>query len=97
MFFNSGLFWFIMGIVAVLVGAGFKAFAEDQGWKLNWWKWLLSIVWYAIFSGSFLSWGTLIGENEAGAGWKMGLFGLFISLILGVGLWRLLAAKPKEA
>jgi hypothetical protein len=97
MFFSSGFFWFLMGIVAVLVGAGFKAFAEDKGWKLTWWKWLLSIIWYAIFSLSFLSWGTLIGENEAGAGWKTGLFGLFISLILGVGLWRLLAAKPKEA
>ena len=97
MFFTSGLYWFIMGIVAVFVGLGFKAFAEDKGWELNWWKWLLSIVWYALFSGSFLAWGTLIGENEGSAGWKFGLFGLFICLILGVGLWRLLVAKPKTA
>jgi hypothetical protein len=95
LFLTSGFFWFLMGIVAVFVGIGFKAFAEDKGWTLNWWKWLLTIVWYGIFSLSFLSWGTLIGEMEASAGWKFGLFGLFISLILGVGLWRLLSAKPK--
>lgn len=95
MFFTSGLFWFLMGTIAVLVGAGFKAFADDQGWVLNWWKWLLSILWYGLFLVGFLSWGTLIGENEASAGWKLGLFILVVALILGVGLWRLLAAKPK--
>ena len=95
MFFTGGFFWFLMGIIAVLVGAGFKSFAKDKGWELNWWKWLLAILWYGIFSLGFLSWGTLIGENEASAGWKMGLFILLIALILGVGLWRLLAAKPK--
>ena len=95
MFFTSGFFWLLMGMIAVLVGFGFKALAEDQGWELNWWKWLLTILWYGIFSLSFLSWGTLIGENEASAGWKLGVFLLFVSVLLGVGLWRLLAAKPK--
>jgi hypothetical protein len=94
MFFTSGFFWLLMGMIAVLVGFGFKAFAEDRGWELNWWKWLLTILWYGIFSLSFLSWGTLIGENEASAGWKLGVFLLFVSALLGVGLWRLLAAKP---
>lgn len=95
--FSSEFFWMLMGGLAVLVGIGFKAFADDKGWVLNWWKWLLSIIWYALFSLSFYAWGTLIGEYEAGAGWRTGLFGLFICLILGVGLWRLLAAKPSEA
>lgn len=95
MFLTSGFFWFLMGIIAFIVGIGFKTFAEDKGWELNWWKWLLIITWYSIFSLSFLSWGTLVGEMEPSAGWKFGLFGLFISLILGVGLWRILAAKPK--
>ena len=97
MFFTSGPFWFLMGMLAVLVGFGFKAFADDRGWELNWWKWLLSALWYLIFSTSFLTWGTLIGENEASAGWKLALFILFISLILGVGLWRLLAGKKAPA
>ena len=95
--FSGGLFWFLMGMLAVLVGAGFNSFAKEKGIDLNWWKWALSIFWYTIFSLSFYTWGTLIGENEASAGWKMGLFGLFIALILGVGLWRLLVAKPKAA
>jgi len=93
MFFTSGFFWLLMGMLAVLVGAGFKAFAEDRGWALNWWKWLLTILWYVIFSLSFFAWGTLIGENEASAGFRMFLFGMVVSLILGVGLWRLIAAK----
>ncbi len=95
MFFTSGFFWLLMGMVAVLVGAGFKTFAEDRGWTLNWWKWLLAILWYVIFSLSFFAWGTLIGEYEAGAGFRMFLTGMVVSLILGVGLWRLLAAGPK--
>ena len=97
MFFNGNVFWFIMGVIGVLVGLGFKAFAEDRGWVLNWWKWLLSIIWYSFFSLSILAWGTLIGENEAGAGFRMFLFGLVVCLILGVGLWRLLAANAKDS
>lgn len=95
--FSGALFWFLMGMLAILVGVGFKSFADEKGLTLNWWKWALSILWYTIFSLSFYAWGTLIGENEAGAGWKFGLFGLFTCLILGVGLWRLLVAKPKDA
>ncbi len=95
MFFNGALFWFLMGTLFILVAAGFKTFAEGRGWVLNWWKWLLTIIWYAIFSLSFFAWGTLIGENESSAGIKLFLLGLFISLILGVGLWRLLVLKPK--
>ena len=84
MFFEGNVFWFLMGMLAILVGIGFKSFAEDRKWNLNWWKWLLVIAWYLIFNLSFLTWGTLIGENEASAGWKLALLGLFICLILGV-------------
>ena len=97
MFFNGSLFWFLNGIIFVLVAFGFKAFAKDQGWTLNWWKNLLAIVWYAIFGLNFFAWGTLIGEMEAGAGFKIFLLGLGILFVLGIGLWRLLAMKPKEA
>lgn len=96
MFFESGLFWFLMGIVFVLVAAGFKAFADDRGWVITWWKALLGVIWYGIFSVSFLAWGTLIGESEGGAGFKVFLLGMFISLILGVGLWRLFSLDPSE-
>ncbi|MDZ7844679.1 MAG: hypothetical protein U5K99_07760 [Anaerolineales bacterium] len=96
MFFESGFFWFLMGILFVLVAAGFKAFADDRGWVITWWKALLGVIWYGIFSVSFLSWGTLIGESEGGAGFKVFLLGMFISLVLGVGLWRLMQLEPGE-
>jgi hypothetical protein len=93
--FSGGLFWFVMGMLAICIGAAFKAFADDKGWELTWWKWLLTVIWYAIFSLSFFSWGTLIGEMEAGAGFRIWLLGMVVSLILGVGLWRILTAKAK--
>jgi hypothetical protein len=64
---------------------------------LNWWKGLLAFIWYWILMLSIYAGATLGGENEASAGWKLFLFGLVISIILGVGLWRLLAAKPKAS
>lgn len=91
MFFEGHIFWFLMGMLFVLVAAGFNAFAQDRGWKMTWWKWVLTSVWYLIFSLSFYAWGTLIGEGFPGAGLWLGLLGLFISAVLGVGLWRLLA------
>lgn len=88
--FDTGLFWMIMGVILVLVGAAFKAFAEDQGWNLTWWKGVLALLWYGLFSLSFYTYGTLAGENEGSAGFKIMLLILFICLILGVGLWRLM-------
>ena len=96
MFFNSGIFWFVMGMITIIIGAGFKAFANDRGWVLNWWKWLLSILWYIIFSLSILTYGTLTGEREESAGIKILFLGLFVCIIYGVGLWRLLAKKTKS-
>jgi hypothetical protein len=94
MFFDSKLFWLLMGVVFVLIAAGFRAFAQDRGWVLTWWKGLLVILWYVLFCASFYTWGTLIGENEGSAGYKIFLLGLFASAILGVALWRVLAHKP---
>lgn len=99
MFFDSAFFWMLMGVLLVLIGAAFKAFAEDQGWKLTWWKAVLALLWYGIFASSFFVYGTLAGENESSAGFKLMLFILFICLILGVGLWRLMTLdlKPRAA
>jgi len=96
MFFGSDFFWLLMGVVLVLVAMAFKAFAEDQGWRLTWWKWVLIVLWYGLFTMSFFTYGTLAGENEASAALKLMLLMLFISLILGVGLWRLLGAGSKD-
>ena len=95
MFFNSGLFWFFMGMVTILIGVGFKTFANDRGWILTWWKWLLSILWYVIFSLSIFSYGTLSGEREESAGVKILLLGLFVCIVYGAGLLRLLSFGPR--
>jgi hypothetical protein len=95
MFFNGSLYWLLNGMLVVLIATGLKNFAEDRGWTLNWWKWVLVGVWYLILSFSFYGWGTLAGENFPAPGFKLFLVGFFVSLILGVGLWRLLSAKPK--
>lgn len=93
MFINSGLFWFLMGMLTVLIAAGFKAYAADRGWELKWWKWLLFILWYAIFILSIFAFGTLTGESEGGAGIKMLLLGLFVCIVYGAGLLRLMSHK----
>jgi hypothetical protein len=96
MFFNGPLFWFLNGIIFVVIVFALKVFAEDKGWSMPWWKWLLSGIWYLIFCTGFYAWGTLIGENFPAAGFRFFLFDMVISLILGVGLWRILAHKPQS-
>lgn len=95
MFFDGKIYWLLNGMLFILIAFGFKAFAQDRGWKLNWWKSLLAVLWYVIFSSWFYAWGTLIGENEASAGIKIFLLGMVVSIVLGVGLWRLLASGAK--
>jgi hypothetical protein len=97
MFFGSDFFWLLMGAIFVLVGFAFKAFAEERGWKLTWWKGLLALLWYGLILLSFYAWGTLSGENESSAGIKIFLVGIFVCAILGVGLWRLMGWMPKPA
>ena len=96
MFFNSNIFWFIMGIVFILVAMGFRTYAKDQGWILSWWKAVLAIIWYCIFMLSFYAWGTLTGENEGDAGLKIFILGMFICFVLGVGLLRLIVPEQNK-
>jgi hypothetical protein len=93
MFFNSSIFWFLMGTIFVSVVAAFRAFAGDRGWVISRWKAALGIFVYIIFTMSFYAWGTLIGENEGIAGFKILLLGLLICLVLGTGLWKWMAPK----
>jgi hypothetical protein len=88
---NGSVFWFVMGALFVIVAAGFKAFADERGWVLTWWKALLAAAWYGIVGLTVYACGTLVGENEAEAGLKLLGLGLFVCTVLGAGLWRLLA------
>ena len=96
MFFGTDFFWLLFGVILVVIGAGAKAFAEDLGWHLTWWKGVLAVIWYGLFIINFYVYGTLEGEYEASAGLKMMLVGLLVTLILGVGLWRLMMLGGTE-
>lgn len=85
-----------MGILFIVVAAGFRAYAKDHGWIISWWKAALGILWYCIFMLSFYAWGTLIGEREGDAGFKILLLGLFICLISGAGLWKIMGKSSGQ-
>lgn len=96
-FFTTGTFWFLMGILFVGLAVGSKVWFEDLGFEMNWWKWLLTAVWWFLVFFTFYAAFTFIGEDEARGGWlTLLIFGVF-DAILGVGLWRLLGMNKTTA
>ena len=94
-FFNSGMFWFIEGIFACLVVIGLKIAMEDRGIHMPLWKWALFVLWILVLGFTIAFVGTNIGEKEMTAAKLGGLvFGL-LSIVTGVGLWRLLTLKSR--
>ena len=89
-FFNSGLFWFIEGILAVMVFLGIKTFMEDRQVPMPWWKWIFLGLWFLLAGFTIAFVGTSIGENEMIAALRGGIIFGVITIISGVGLWRLL-------
>lgn len=90
---NLVIFAFLIGLLSGGVVVGAIAWAKSLGLNMNWWKWLLSGLWYCFFL-FFLAVGfTFIGEGEAAAGWKVIGISLVIVVILGVGLVRILRGK----
>jgi hypothetical protein len=89
-FFNSGLFWFIEGVIYCLAVIGFKIWMEDRGIPMPFWKWILLAIWTCLFGFTIAFVGTNLGEKEPQAALLGGIvFGL-ITVISGVGLWQLL-------
>jgi len=95
--FSGGFFWFGMGAVFVVVVLGARAWAEDLGLSMSWWKWLLALAWYALLNFTLALGFTFIGEGETGAGWRFLAFLGVITAILGVGLARLVWSGRKRA
>lgn len=93
--FEGGLFWMIMGALSVLVGVSASLWAKDLGFKMNWLRWILVVLWYLLLMLTVASPFTLVGENEAVAGMRIIPFLVVPTIILGVGLWRLLQVDPK--
>jgi hypothetical protein len=89
-FLTSGTFFFILGILFLVTMIGAKIWFEDLGLKMNWWKWTLTILWWFLLWGTLAAPMTLLAEREAkGALGTFGILGI-VTIILGVGLWRLL-------
>ena len=82
--FQGALFWMIMGALSVLIGIGAVIWAKDLGFKMNWFKWVLVVLWYLLLLLTVASPFTLIGENEAVAGYRIIPFLLVPTIILGV-------------
>ena len=91
------LFWIIMGLLYALLLLSSKYWFEDLDIKMNWWKWTALATWFILLSLTIAGGFTLLGEDEPRAAkYFLGVFGI-ISIISGVGLWRLLLyGKEKQ-
>jgi len=64
---------------------------------MPWWKWAAFLVWilFAGFAIAFV--GTSLGENEASAAVRGGLFFGIIAVLSGVGVWRIVRIGTKSS
>lgn len=90
--FTSGLFWFVEGILFVVVILGTRAWVRDRGLAVSVWTWALFVLWlgFAGFTLAFV--GTSLGEGEPTAATRGGLLFGMIAIVSGVGIWRLFRA-----
>lgn len=79
-----------MGVLYTIFAISVKYWAKDLKIKMNWWKWLLSILWFLLLNISVAGSFTLIGENETRAGIFFLSVSSIILLLLGLGFWRLI-------
>lgn len=89
-FFNSGTFWFVEGILAVMAVIGLKVWMEDRNTPMPLWKWPLVGLWMLMIGFTIAFIGTSVGENELVAAEKGGIIFSVICVIAGAGLWRVL-------
>ena len=87
--FNSGLFWFVEGILFCVIVLALRAWSRDRSIPLPWWKWLAFGVWDLLAGFTIAFVGTSFGEGEPTAAMRGGLLFGLVSVIAAVGLWRL--------
>lgn len=87
------LFWMAIGLLIAFFFFGLRYWFQDLKIRMYWWKWLLVVIWLIILAvilgGAF----TLIGENEPKAGVRFLLFFGVIILLIGGGIWKIVARK----
>lgn len=88
--FNSGIFWFIEGILFMLIVLAVRSWARDRNLILPMWKWTLFLLWVLLAGFTIAFVGTSFGEGEPVAGTRGGLLFGFVTILAGVGLWRLM-------
>ena len=89
-FFNSGFFWFVEGVFFCLFIIGFRIWMQDKNIQMLFWKWIILVLWILIFTFTIAFITTSIAENEVSAAFKGGILFSVVTIITGVGLWRLL-------
>ncbi len=94
--FNSGPFWFVEGILFCVMILGFRAWIQDRSIPMPWWKWLVFLIWVLILGFSIAFVGTSLGEGEASAAVRGGIFFGIIVMLAGVGVWRLVMIGTKS-
>lgn len=82
--------WIFIGALSVLVVLGAQEWLKDAGITMNWWKWLISALWYIILMAGLAAPFTLIGEGESSGGWKLLLFSLPVLILTGFVVFRIL-------
>ena len=90
---NFVIFAFIVGLLTGAVVLGAVTWTRELGWKMTWWLWLLSALWYLLLLFLLFAAFTFIGEGEPTAGWKTVGISVVLLVILGAGLVRVLKAK----
>lgn len=89
-FFTNGLFWFLEGVLAIVIAIGFKTWMEDRGVPMPFWKWPIVIAWFLATGVVIAFVGTSLGENEPQAAKVGGLIFGTIVVIMGVVAWRVI-------
>ena len=89
-FFTSGFFWFLEGIFFCLILVGFRIRMQDKNIQMPLWKWIFFIIWIIIFGFTIAFITTSFGENEPTAAIRGGILFGIITIVTGVGLWRLI-------
>ena len=87
-FFLSGTFWFIEGILCTLAVIGLITWMQDRNIRLNWWQWILAVLWILLFGFTITFITTSLGEGEPTAAYRGGIFFGIITVVSLVGLWR---------
>jgi len=86
--FNSGLFWFVEGILFCVMVLALRSWARERAIPLAWWKWIAFGMWVLLIGFTLAFVGTSLGEGEPTAAIRGGLLFGLASVILGVAVWR---------